>query len=311
MQKCSLYFVVCFFLQTTWYVDAQSVTIFTLSDFELNEGVKSCLVSTSYGQEDYEFNKNGLLTQSVTRYNEKDYDIVYYKYANGNLLEKRAETYRDNVFDPSTSIAHFYTLDTTESKKVTEKVVSYEKELLEQYRYQYDDKDRLAVIVRSNAEGTDKTVIDHTTVKGEETVTWTMNGEPLKSVRTSKQKKADGTVQKVVLTKEFLKGEGNRAKEEVFGEEGKLRARQDFRFDTEKNSFVPTVRTTFEYNEQGLLMMETAKKGNQVEETKYLYQYDRPEEGNWIKKIITPENTYTTRKITYYPESEIAVEKED
>ena len=54
-------------------------------------------------------NKNGLLTKSVTRYNDTDYDVTYYKYAEGERsIEKRSETYRDNKFDPSTSIANFY-----------------------------------------------------------------------------------------------------------------------------------------------------------------------------------------------------------
>ncbi len=32
----------------------------------------------------------------------------------------------------------------------------------------------------------------------------------------------------------------------------------------------------------------------------YIYQYDNGEKGNWIKQIITPDNSYITRKITYY-----------
>lgn len=304
------FFVVSLLALTFSGAAAQAVTIFSLADFELKHEVKSCLVSTSYGQEEYEFNQQGLLTKAVTRYNEKDYDVVHYKYDGRELLEKRSETYRDNTFDARTSIAHFFTLDTTANRMVKEKVVSYEKELLERYTYQYDEQGRLTAITRSNPEGTDKTVLEYTSEKGEETVTWTINGEPLKSVRTSEQKKLDGTVQKVVLTKEFLRGEGSKALEEVFAPDGKLLARQDFLYNPKKKSFVPTVHTTFEYNGEGLLTSEIAKEGSQSKKTDYLYQYDRAAGGNWVKKIVTPDNTYTTRKITYYPQSEADVEKQ-
>jgi nuclear transport factor 2 (NTF2) superfamily protein len=301
----------CFLFLNTYGVVAQGIKIFTLEDFELKNAVKTCLVNTNYGKEEYEFNREGLLTKAITRYNDKDYDIVYYKYKDEELLEKRDETYRDNVFDATTSIAYFYTIDTTENRKVTEKVISYEKELLEQYVYSFDSEDRLVDILRSNAEGTDNTILEYTNIKGQETMTWTMNGEPLKSIRTSEQKKANGTMEKVVLTKEFIKGEGNKAKEEVFAEDGKLLARQDFEYDTDKNTFVPTLRTTFEYNEQGLLLNEISKTNEVIEKISYIYQYDRPENGNWIKKIVTPENTYTTRKITYYEDTTVAEDKKE
>src|SRR6056297_3029844 len=99
---------------------AQEVKIFTLADFDLKDSVKTCLVSTKYRKEEYDFNRKGLLTKSVTRYSDTDYDVVYYKYKDSMLLEKRSETYRDNKFDPSTSIAHFFELDTTENRQVTE-----------------------------------------------------------------------------------------------------------------------------------------------------------------------------------------------
>jgi hypothetical protein len=290
--------------------NAQEFRIFSLSDFDLKDSVKTCLVITNYGKEEYEFNKKGLLTKSVTRYNENDYDVTYYKYDGDELLEKRSESYRDNIFDPSTSIANFYEIDSVPNRRITEKIVSYEKEFLEQYVYEFNNNGKLAKMTRSNSDGTDVTLVDYKKYKGETTTTYLMNNVPLKSVRTSSRKGKDGVMKKVVLTKEFLKGEENMAFEEVFGPEGKLLAQQEFEFNKEEKSFVPTTRTTFKYDANGMLIEEISKTGDIIEKKEYIYQYDKGEGGNWIKQIITPDNTYKTRRITYY-ESESVVENKD
>lgn len=299
-----LFILIC--LPLVFY--AQEVKIFTLKDFDLKDSVKTCLVSTSYGKEEYDFNRKGVLTKSVTRYNEVDYDVVYYKYQNDELIEKRSESYRNNIFDPSTSIAHFYKLDTLNNVKVTEKIVSYEEEFLDQYVYHYDDKGDLVKIIRTNNDGIDETLIEYKKYKGEYTVTYLINNEPLKSIRTSQLKKKNGTVQKIVLTKEYLKGEANKAFEEVFNEKGLLVAQQEFEYNIAEKTFVPTKRTTYTYDDNDMLVGEASKNGDEVMKKEYVYQYDREGEGNWIKQIVRPENTYKTRKITYYvPE---VVEKE-
>ncbi|ASV28822.1 hypothetical protein [Maribacter cobaltidurans] len=280
-------------------VFGQEVRIFTLEDFDLKDSVKTCLVSTKYGKEEYDFNRKGLLTKSVTRYNEADYDVVYYKYRDSLLVEKRSETYRDNKFDPSTSIAHFFELDTTENRKITEKIISYDKEFLDQYVYTYDDKGDLTKMVRINNEGTDETLVEYKKYKGEFTITYLLNEVPLKSIRTSYQKK-NGENQKIVLTKEFLKGEGNKAYEEVFNEKDMLLARQEFEYDATAKKFIPTIRTSYEYDEKGMLVEEVTRGDNLLDKKEYIYQYDKEEGGNWVKQIITPENAYVTRKITYY-----------
>lgn len=282
---------------------AQEVKIFSLADFDLKDSVKTCLVSTKYGKEEYDFNRKGLLIKSVTRYSDTDYDVVYYKYKDSILLEKRSETYRDNKFDPSTSIAHFFELDTTENRQVTEKIISYDKEFLDQYIYTYDENGDLTKMVRTNNEGTDETLVEYKKYKGEFTITYLLNEVPLKSIRTSTQKK-NGNTQKVVLTKEFLKGEANKAYEEVFNPEGLLLAQQEFDYNEDKNKFVPTIRTTYGYDENGMLVEETKRGENVLDKKEYIYQYDKESGGNWIKQIITPENAYTTRKITYYKSKE-------
>ena len=302
-------FLICILFCSSFYGNSQELELFTLSDFDLKHNVKSCLVSTSYGKEEYSFDTSGRLTKAIPRFNDADYDLVSYTYKNYELSEKRSESYRDNVFDSSTSIAHFYELDTLENKKITEKIVSYENEFLDQYIYEYDEKGDLVKMTRINDEGIDETLVEYKKYKGEFTITYMINNVPLKSIRTSTIKKKNGAVQKVVLTKEFLRGEANKAFEEVFDSTGKLMAQQEFEYSKEeKKTFIPTTRTTYVYDENNMLIQEVAKGVNTTVDKNYMYQFDDKEKGNWVKQILTPENSYVTRKITYYEEEPVAEE---
>ena len=296
------YFILVFLVLSS-YAKAQEIQIFKLSDFDLRNRVKSCLVSTDYGKEEYDFNKKGFLTKSVTRYSETDYDVVYYRFVDSLLTEKSSESYRDNIFDPSTSIAHFYARDTTNNLTIQERIFSYDKEFLDEFVYQYDESGDLISIQHVDNDGTDETLVEYKKYKGEDTVTYFLNGVPLKSVRTSIKRPKNKPEQQVVLTKEFLKGEENFAFEEVFNASGKLFARQEFEYDVVQNKFVPTIRTSFSYNEQGMLISETTKTATTTATKEYIYQFDKQDDGNWIKQIITPDNTYKTRKIEYYKAS--------
>lgn len=305
LQQAYRFYLVVFCL-SSFSGNAQEMELFTLNDFDLKHNVKSCLVSTTYGKEEYNFDKLGRLTKAITRFNDADYDLVSYTYKNGMLTEKRSESYRDNVFDASTSIAHFYVLDTLGGKKITEKIVSYENEFLDKYIYEYDANDDLVKMTRINEEGIDETLVEHKKYKGEYTETYMMNNVPLRSVRTSTIKKKDGTVQKVVLTKEFLRGEANKAFEEVFDTSGKLLAQQEFEYVIDENeAFVPTTRTRYKYDETNILIQEIVKGPKGTATKSYLYQFDDKEKGNWVKQIVTPDNTYITRKITYYEEDTV------
>jgi YD repeat-containing protein len=293
-------FLLLLLVINAWHSYAQEIELFTLNDFDLNNNVKTCLVSTSYGKEEYDFDTLGRLTKAITRFNDADYDLVSYTYKDGELTEKRSESYRDNTFDPSTSIAHVYQLDTLEHRKVTEKIVSYENEFLEQYSYEYDANGDLVKMTRINDEGIDETLVEYKKYKGEYTITYLINNVPLKSIRTSTLKKKNGTVQEVVLIKEFLRGEANKAFEEVFDSSGKLIAKQEFEYKEVEKTFAPTTRTTYSYDENDMLVQEVAKGITSSEKKTYIYQYDNKEDGNWVKQIIAPENSYVTRKITYY-----------
>lgn len=286
---------------------SQEIRIFNVEDFDLKGKVKSCLVSTKYGKEEYDFNEEGLLTKAVTRYNDTDYDITYYKYSEDALLEKRFENYRDNTFDPASSIANIYSIDSTNNPKITEKIVSYEKEFLDQYEYHISN-DTIRKIVRTNNEGVDETLITYETLKGEMTKTYELNGVLKESIRTSVKKENDSVISKTVLTKKYLEGEPSSAVEEVFDGRTNLVSKIDFFYNPKTNQFTKVGGATYIYDASGVLLGSQFKKGELAEKKEYVYQLDPF--GNWIKEIITPDNTYKTRKITYYDAQQEEVKKE-
>jgi len=280
---------------------SQEIKIFKAEDFDLIGAVKSCLVSTNYGKEEYDFNETGLLTKSVTRYNDEDYDITYYKYLNGKLLEKRFENYRDAAFDGATSIANFYTIDSTSNLKITEKIISYNKDFLDQYEY-YFKADTLVKVIRINNKGIDETLITYTSLKGEKTKTYALNGVLEQSERISLKKENDSIVEKTVLTKKFIEGKPSSALEQEFDGGNKLISKKQFLFSEKTKQFAPQEIVKYAYDEKGVLLSSNSSTGNVIKEKEFLYQFDK--NGNWIKEIITPENAYKTRKITYYTTTE-------
>lgn len=268
--------------------------------------VKSCLVTTDYGKELFEFDKNGVLTKTITQYNDTDQDITYYKYDDGELVEKRMESYKNNVLDESTSMANFYEIDTVPNRKITEKIISYDKQFLEQQQYHYNEEGELVRIISSNGEGVDETTFEYSQVKNEHTVSTFTNGILQKAVRTSTKKGPNGT-QEVVLTKEYIDGEPNTANEEVFNSNGKLVTSEDFLYDVAEKEFVSQKKRYYHYSDGKLSRM--VKKTINTESTdKYIFQFDSHTPSNWVKQIVTPGNTYITRTIEYY-EEEVPEEK--
>nr|WP_297787860.1 hypothetical protein [uncultured Allomuricauda sp.] len=279
---------------------SQEFQIFTVEDFDLKGEVKSCLVTTDYGKELFEFDREGVLTKTVTQYNDTDQDITYYKYNDGELVEKRMESYKNNVLDESTSMANFYEIDTVPNRKVIEKIISYDKQFLEQEQYHYDDDGKLIRVVSSNGEGVDETTLDYSQVKNELTVSTFTNGILQKAVRTSTKNGPNGA-QEVILTKEYIDGEPNTALEEVFNSDGKLVTSEDFLYELAEKEFV-SQKKRFYYYSEGVLSKVVKKTVNTESTDKYIFQFDSHEPSNWVKQIVTPGNTYITRTIKYYEE---------
>ena len=281
---------------------AQEPEVFTRADFQLRGQVKSCVVKANYGEEHFEFDREGRLLKSLTRYNDADYDITYYIYQHGQLRERRDEVYRNKTFDQQTSIAHFYERDTA-SHRLLERIVSYDRNFQEQVALEYSEEGRLQRVVRSNTEGIDETIYEYPGDPGEATTGQLMGRVLQKSVRTTGQGRGNQG-QTVELTREYLDGEPRRALEKTRDTRGLLLAETSYRYDPAKKEFIPEKATRYTYNDNGLLVQETTRTAGggdeQTQTRNFVYQMDGSDPGNWVRKVSTPDNTVVVRQITYY-----------
>jgi hypothetical protein len=282
-------------------LNGQEPLVFNTSDFQLVGKVKRCLVITDYGKESFEFDPEGVLTKVTTLYSDSDYDVTYYRYSGGLLKEKRIENYREDSLDRQTSLAHIYRIDTLLNKVVKESVYSYQREFLDQFEYKYDGAGNLMAITRTTNEGIDDTQISYDTLRGEVTKTINVNGITERSVRTG-EKNEKGQLLGIELEKIYLKGEPYKATESFTDTLGRKLREYKFDYDKGKLGFVKTEEINYEYGEQGFLKAKILKSDKQESRQEFIYQFDGHNPPNWIKMIVTPDNRYTTRRITYYEE---------
>lgn len=301
------FFTILFFLSgLPFNLFAQESQIFEVGDFDLTGNVKSCLVVTNYGNEEYEFDQEGRLTKSITRFSDSDYDITYYMHKEGVLLEKRTENYRDGDFVPSTSFANFFTIDQIEPRKVTEKIFSYDEQFLDAHQYVYDTSGKMTRIIHSGPESEDETVISYKGDDKNSVTTFMMNGVVRKKVKTSTE---EASGKRTVLTTQYLDGSPSSAAEEIFSKTSKLLSENLMTYHADSKKVITEEKKNYEYDERGMLVKLTTQKEKIEEVQEYIYQYDSGDSGNWVKQIITPDNLYTTRRIKYYPQEKLA-EKE-
>ena len=292
-----LFAIIPFFLALGLH--AQEIQIFKTEDFDLKGKVKSCLVITPYGRETFEFSPQGLLTKTVTQYNEQDQDITYYLFREGELVEKRMESYKNNILDEATSMANFYTIDSLPHRRVGEKIISYDKQFLEKQEYNYGEDGRLTSIITSNIDGVDETTFQYSAQRDGTTVTTFFNGVLEKSIRTTGNPGVVGSPGSV-LTKEYLDGQPNRAHEEVFDEKGLLISSEDFLYHMDERQFVSQKKSYYHYKD-GVLDRVVTKTLTTEAVERYIFQFDSNSPPNWVKQIVTPSNSYITRVIDYYP----------
>lgn len=300
------------------FLSAQEPESFSRGDFQLLGPVRTCVVKANYGAETFEFDRSGRLVKSQTRYNDADYDITHYRFSDSLLTERRDEVYRDGKFDAQTSIAHFYSRDTAAQPRLMEHIVSYDRSFQEQVAYYYDDSGRLERIVRTDAEGVDETLVEYAVFKNESTRSFTKNGQLHKSIRTSQTQGEQGgaTTQ---LVKEYLGGSPVKAVESTLDKQGRLLREVTFAYDEEKKSFVPVKTREISYNDRDLPETETTtlhatgqggSQGERKEIRNYVYQLDGSDHGNWVRQIITPENAFVVRQITYFKPSGAPVDQD-
>ncbi|MDO6517007.1 hypothetical protein [Zobellia uliginosa] len=281
---------------------AQDIETFKVSDFNLKGNVKSCEVITDYGKEEYYFDKEGRLTKSITRYNDSDYETTYYKYVHDFLKERRVENYMDGKFDRATSIASFYEVDTLETRRLTEKIVSYDKELLEKNVYVYNAENQLVKIIRTNTLGIDETDFEYLQENETTIVNQSVNGRPSKTKTISKILE-QGQELKKVEEQNYIEGLPTSKTTDIYNSNGHLTMHKEALYDASTETWIEQDEKHYQYGEDGVLSTVKTKKRFGDSTENYIYQFDGTTANNWVKEIVTPQNVYTTRRITYYQES--------
>ena len=283
---------------------SQEIITYDRSDFDLKGPVKSCFVFTKYGQEQYQFNKTGQLVEAATVFGENDSETTYYKYEKAKLVEGRVENYVNGVLDKTTSMANFYSYDSIPQLKIKEKIIGYDRTFVAQFNYRYDSIGQLTRVVRTNTQGRFITLISHQwdSLRTKKSTAYWLDSVPLKQID-SIFLKAGGTLSQL-KTKEFDNGIPNALELRVFNKKG-LEIELHSTIYIEKDALlVPkkasSVRTKYDSNNHPI--EQIFERGVVRQTKKNLYQLDGSPFKNWIKKITTPDNTYTTRKIVYFEE---------
>lgn len=280
----------------------QEVTSYTREDFDLKGPVASCFVFTKYGQEQYFFNRSGLLVKAATVFGEDNSETAYYQYDQGKLMERRLEYYVNGVLDKMTSMANFYTYDSTPNLEIKEKIINYNRAFIEQFNYRYDSIGQLKSLVRTNTEGRVISLVRHQwdSLGTQKTSSYWLDSIPTKQLD-SVFKNKNGALSQVQI-KTFLDGVPNALEEKIFDSKG-MEVQNNSYYYALRDSLIQVVKSQSVkkvYNAQQLPISVVFEKGVVRQKKQILYQLDGSVHKNWIKKITTPDNTYTTRKITYF-----------
>lgn len=287
------------FVQILW---SQQLSILTLSDFDLKGPVEKCVVFTKYGQEQYAFNEKGYLISAATIFSKDDSETAYYKYEHDRLVEKRVEVYVNGRLDKSASLASFYSYERTPNLAIKERIMNYDRVFIDQFQYKYDSIGRLFQQLRTNLEG--RYIIDISqewdSLNAVKRLSYLTDSLPVKKVD-SFFKTPKNLINKVVTT-QFAEGAKKSQSIELFNQKKQLIKLQELNYLVQDSLLVPVEKIAYDYayNELGNPVKEVIKKGVTSQTKKLLYQLDGSPYKNWIKKIVTPDNTYTTRRISYF-----------
>jgi hypothetical protein len=291
----------CFALFTAILVYGQEPEVFTRSDFQVRGPVKQLIVRASYGLEQFDFDRSGRLTKSVTRYSEKDYDITYYIFSGNVLKERRDEVYRDGVIDRQSSIARVYQIDSL-ANQMLEAVSSYDRSITERLSLQYDSLQRLIQVRRAYNEGVDETRVDYESKENKELQHFSINGMRYKSVATFSADSI-GSGYQIIRTESFRMHVPQTAYEMVSDAQGRKISEYRYGFNADSDTWEVEQLIRYTYNKDGLVATQTSYSATgQVTPPvlEFTYQMDGASPANWVRQVTQPELSIVARQIFYY-----------
>lgn len=187
---------------------------------------------------------------------------------------------------------------------MVEKIVSYEKELIEENRYFFNENDTLTRMLKIGTDGTDEITFNYRKEEGKTLVVQNLNGVIFKTEETQwTPTEKDSLSKKTVIAHEYINGEPSTRSKEISGPKGNLVFSSKSIYDGPTKKWILQKEQYFTYDDNGILSQCSEKQGGLSSVKEYIYQFDGSKANNWIKEIITPDNTYKSRKITYYEDS--------
>lgn len=279
----------------------QNPEVFTRSDFQLQGPVKQLIVKASYGREQFDFDQQGRLTKSITRYNDSDYDITHYIFSGDFLKERRDEVYRDGVCNRQSSIARIYRQDTT-TNQLLEAISSYDRSITERLSLQYDSLQRLIQVRRAYNEGVDETRVDYESKENKELQHFSINGMRYKSVATFSADSI-GSGYQIIRTESFRMNVPQTAYEMVSDAQGRKISEYRYGFNADSDTWEVEQLIRYTYNKDGLVATQTSYSAT-GEVTppvlEFTYQMDGASAANWVRQVTQPELSIVARQIFYY-----------
>ncbi len=124
------------------------------------------------------------------------------------------------------------------------------------------------------------------------------------------QKSQNDSLQKKVLTQKYLDGQVNSKTVQVFDSNGKLLSRTEELYDGSIEKWILQEDLKYSYAENGVLANVKSQQRGYTTTKEYIYQFDGTDANNWVKEIVTPDNTYKTRRIAYH-EIPVAEQQEE
>jgi hypothetical protein len=168
---------------------------------------------------------------------------------------------------------------------------------MERNIYYFGQGERLTRIEQTDTEEINEHLFTYSLQDGDSLVTHELNGVLFKTKQIIKQ--SDSTP-KTVIKQNFLEGVPVQKTVETFDVNNELLSLEKFTMDSAAQKWIPGPINSYTYTENGTLLSLKTETSTTTSIKEYIYQFDGTTANNWVKKIITPDNTYTTRRIAYY-----------
>ncbi len=272
-------------------------------DYGLNGPVKKCTVLTSYGKELFSFTRDGKLEQLISFYDENNYQQISYTFKDSLLVERRIELYEAGQLDGEASVINIYEYDSTAILK-REVIVDYKGRSQEESNYSYDTLHRLKEIKKLTKNGQLTTQMSRlkdslghyiTTVLIDSVIKQQTDSIPALSMM------SDSLIN--VRNVFFLDGIKDRAETVKYDQRSNVIYLKNEFYLMDSNQWYVEKEEQFEYNEKNQMIKKITKEGTTTFTQNIVYQTDGTQYQNWVKQIVMPNMSYTTRIIEYFDEN--------